>query len=54
MGVVETTALVGLFVLGFLVGKVWERWWSGNLDIQDEAYQAGYQAGLRSNKWPSD
>ena len=41
---------IGLFVLGALIGRGWEKWASGTMDIEMAAFDAGWKAG--TGKWP--
>lgn len=40
------THVVGLLIIAFMLGRVFERWRSGGMDIEEEAYNAGYDDGL--------
>ena len=37
--------LMGL-ALGTILGRAWEKWASGAIDIQEEAYKIGYNDGV--------
>lgn len=41
----ETVGIAGLLVIGFLLGKIYERWTSGTMDIEETAYFAGRERG---------
>lgn len=41
--------LMGL-ALGTILGRAWEKWASGAMDIEEQAYKAGYNDGIDQGK----
>lgn len=41
----ETAGIAGLLVIGFMLGKIYERWASGEMDIEGVAYFSGRERG---------
>lgn len=47
------------FVIGILAGRIWEKWASGRMDVEEMYYMAGYERGAEDaggcwwpNTWP--
>jgi len=43
----EISAVVGLCVLAFLIGRAVQKWSDGTMDAEEGAYKIGYEEGLR-------
>lgn len=47
---VEISAVVGLCVVMFLIGRAVQKWSDGTMDAEDGAYRIGYEDGLRERE----
>ena len=42
--------MIGLFVLGLMIGRAYQKWADGLWDYEEEVYEEGYEEGVRAGR----